>query len=496
MISKLNLLMAEFRERGLAHGLKRIILFLFRPITGLIKRSGFMIELFYGIFPKAIFLIPFHPVSSGLVNFPQTELVKAVRKFWHSNILGQFDFGGEKIARYEIFLYGGPNPKFSCPICQKSEWLSRVRQKNLFASHSCQSAKECEILCGRQGNELWTHIHQNFDFSAGCDSELPSPKCLAVIHREKESFFAPSCDIFVLIFRRQLSFVCQVDVVERPVKINWPNYDFLLIVNDGSIRKFPRPAIPVVMIGYDYWPIKDKGRQRAIDWLKPDIFLTPDPTPWKENFKMPPETKVVFYPLFDSLFFARPQLAKKELDLLVLGATTSSSVYQPRIVLNKQISRLSASYKIEFSHSAGDGNVSRKGAILREDSRTGSAIRFLNKWSEYLSSARYAIFGRMKYPGFAIKHYEILGSGAVPIFPETPDFKYLGIKPFEHYIPLSEVEGNNEKLSYYLDNYDKYKRIARNAVNWYKENSDRMIFRDFEETIREITNYKYPRRLI
>ena len=250
------------------------------------------------------------------------------------------------------------------------------------------------------------------------------------------------------------------------------------------------------MVGYDYWPKQDKGRQRAIDWLKPDVFLTPDPTPWKENFKIPSETKVVFYPLFDSLFFARPNLTEKELDLLALGATTSFSVYEPRIILNKQISRLPGHYKIEFSHSAGDGNVSKKGAVLKEDSRTGSVIRFLNKWSEYLSSARYAVFGRMKYPGFAIKHYEVLGSGAVPIFPETADFKYLKIRPFEHYIPLSEIEGDNEKLSYYLDNYDKYKYIAQEAVNWYKENSDRMIFRDFENLIGEITNHKYPKRLI
>lgn len=488
-------MLAELKEKGWIFAVRRIMFFLARPLTNLIKRNRVLLELFYGVLP-GVWIFLRLPSFSGLVKFPQTELVEAVRKFWYFNTPGQFDLEGEKITRYEIFLHGGPNPKFICPICQKSEWLSRVRQKNLLIPHSCDDIKECETLCKLQGNELWTHFHQNFDFSIGCDSKLPSPRCLAVIHREKNSFFASSCDIFMLVFRRQLSFACQVDVVKRPVRINWANYDFLLIVNDGNIRKFSRPAIPVVMIGYDYWPKEDKGRQRAIDWLKPDIFLTPDPGPWKENFKIPSETKVVFYPLFDSLFFARPELIKKELDLLVLGATTSSSVYGPRLILNKQISRLSRHYKIEFSHSAGDGNVSKKGAVLKEDSRTGSVIRFLNKWSEYLSSARYAVFGRMKYPGFAIKHYEVLGSGAVPIFPETPDFKYLKIRPFKHYIPLSEIEGNNEKLSHYLDNYDKYKYIAENAVNWYKENSDRMIFRDFENLVGEITNRKYPKRLI
>ena len=38
--------------------------------------------------------------------------------------------------------------------------------------------------------------------------------------------------------------------------------------------------------------------------------------------------------------------------------------------------------------------------------------------------------------------------------------------------------------------------IAENAVTWYKKNSDKMLFEDFENLIREITDYKYPKRLI
>jgi hypothetical protein len=84
----------------------------------------------------------------------------------------------------------------------------------------------------------------------------------------------------------------------------------------------------------------------------------------------------------------------------------------------------------------------------------------------------------------------------VPIFPEVSDLKYLGLKPHEHYIPLSEVEGNNEKLSYFLGNYDKFENMARKAVEWHKENSDRMIFNDFENIIRGITKSRFPARLI
>ena len=94
------------------------------------------------------------------------------------------------------------------------------------------------------------------------------------------------------------------------------------------------------------------------------------------------------------------------------------------------------------------------------------------------------------------KYYEALGSGAIPIFPEVPDLKLLGIKPFEHYIPLSEVEGDNEKLAFYLDHYQEYKHIAESAVNWYRQNSDKMLFEGFEEVVRSITKYEYPKRLV
>jgi len=113
-----------------------------------------------------------------------------------------------------------------------------------------------------------------------------------------------------------------------------------------------------------------------------------------------------------------------------------------------------------------------------------------------LGSAKYTIFGRMKYPILVWKYYETLGSGAIPIFPEVPDLKLLGVKPFEHYIPLSKIEGDSERLKYFLDNYDKYKYIAENAVRWYEQNENKLLFGDFEEVIRELTNYKYPKRLI
>jgi hypothetical protein len=201
--------------------------------------------------------------------------------------------------------------------------------------------------------------------------------------------------------------------------------------------------------------------------------------------------------MFASNFFTRPNLSQKSIDLLSIGNITGH-LYEGRRKLHSQLKSFqnqNSSYKIEFSHIVGTLEPDPAKGLEYTDSQ-GNKIRYLNKWSEYLGRAKYTVFGKMKYPVLVGKYYETLGSGAVPIFPEVQDLKLLGVKPFEHYIPLSEIEGNNERLKYFLDNYDKFKYIAENAVKWYKENSDIMLFNRFEDLIREVTNYKFPKRLL
>lgn len=494
---KFNILKEDFKDRGMFYGFKRIASYLFRPITNLMKRSRFLVNLRYGVFPNLKQRLPFYQSNSKMIKLPKSELVQELRKFWYSNTPGTFNLDGEKISRKDIFTYGGPNPKFTCSICQKSEWLSRVRQKNLFIPHTCPQVKECQTLCSRQGDELWTHYHQNFDFFFGCNSNLPAPKCLClsmVPDNFYKRFLVPRCDQGGRIFRRQWAYACQIDIVQKPIDINWSNYDFLFMNISGCNQKFPRPNIPIILYGHDFWG-EGKFFQWVINWVKPDMFLTSYPTQWKENLRFPSKTKIAFYPLFPSLFFTRPNLSDKKLDLLVIGST-ASSIYGSRISLDKQISQFSNHYKIEFSHRVGALGASWKGPAYYIDPITKAPVSYLNKWLEYLGSAKYVIFGRMKHSILAYKYYETLGSGAIPIFPEVPDLKLLGVKPFEHYIPLSEVEGNNDRLSYFLDHYEDFHHIAENAVKWYKRVSDKMLFNDSENLIREITNYKYPKRLI
>ena len=117
--NKLNSFKSVFLEKGFFPALRGIVVFLFRPFCKIIKGNVFLVNFFYGVWPnlgRKIFPIF---VASGIVKFPKSELVEKTRYFWYSNIPGEFNLDGEKISRNDIFTYGGPNPNFTCRICQK-----------------------------------------------------------------------------------------------------------------------------------------------------------------------------------------------------------------------------------------------------------------------------------------------------------------------------------------------------------------------------------------
>jgi len=163
-----------------------------------------------------------------------------------------------------------------------------------------------------------------------------------------------------------------------------------------------------------------------------------------------------------------------------------------------QIKPLAKKYNIGFSHRFGWVDRRHQGPVQYKTAE-GETVNYLNKWSEFLSSARYVTFGGnwgvcAEY--VSNKVYEALGSGAVPILPEVGDFKVLGIEPMVHYIPVSQIWKNNARLEELLNNYDEYKYIAENAVQWYEKNVDRMLFTDFEDMIHELLGRRYPKRLL
>ncbi len=487
-----NLVEAE----GILVAFKKILLFLPESLLELLNNNALFLKITYGfILPQLFKLFPF--IGAKVFKAPQTKLMKEAREFWFENGRDIFSLNSHQINKKEMFLHGGPSLQFSCDICQQSEWLSRVKQKNLFTSHSsCLTTEECEVLCQRQGNDLWKHYHQNFDFALGVDDALPTPKGIYVLFGPISQFFALRLEPMERVLRWQLALNCQLDLATFPLGIDWSKYDFVFMYLPGVIPKFKRPSIPIILFTHDFWR-EPEASQWVFDWLGPDVILTSCPAQWKENFRIGERSKVVFHPMFASNFFTRPSLSKKSIDLLVIG-NAIGPLYKGRVMLGKQIKKFQTQYpnfNIEFSQITGTFSPDPEKGLEYKDSQ-GNKIRYLNKWSEYLGSAKYVVFGRMKYPALVGKYYETLGSGAIPIFPEVPDLKLLGVKAFEHYIPLSEIDGNNERLNYFLDNYEKFKYIAENAVKWYKENSDKMLFENFENMVREITNYKFSKRLL
>lgn len=426
-----------------------------------------------------------------------SDLLQAARQFWYNNVPGTFNLGGEEITRQQIHVHGGPALDLdNCPICQKAEWLSRIRQENLYEQHKCQTRGKGKLRCARQGDELWATYHQDFWFSVGCDSQLDVPKALIVFHptrkvRLYERFWAPYCDFLFMNFRRLLAQTCQVEVVRSVKRADWSKYDFAIYQNLGDGFIFPKPPIPMVMIMYDLW-IKDY--QSIIDHFQPEYLLTPYPKTVRDNFTF--SGKLHFYPLHDSTFFSRPNLRKDKRTDLILAGSHRGIMYGPRRDLDKQGDGLAREFAIDFSHRHGALRHRHTGPT--EYVEGNNWVRYLNKWSEYLGSANYAAFasfGDKKFQPLFAKYYEIFGSGAVPIVPQIPDLDLLGVEPMVHYIPLEVAWKNRKKWRYILKNHKKYRRIAENAVRWHRENEKRLLFDQFEALVQDVTKDRYPKRL-
>lgn len=404
-----------------------------------------------------------------------------------------------------MHVHGGPSPDFKdCNTCQRSEWASRMAQKDLFEPHDCDTAEQCAILCKRQGDPLWTIYHQDFRFAYNrLDPDVNAPRGVAIFYDEPrarlwELWHERRCEQLMPRLRRQFAIASQLDVRPSFDEVWWHRYDYAFMMNTGDSVPLPnkRPLVPVIMYGHDPWT---SGIQKVLDFFSPEILLTPYPETWEKLFEIPRETSLWFYPQPEGTFFARPNLDEdtKSRDLLIIGSLSSHKLYHARVDFDEQAKQLHPRFKVEFSHARGTESWNWGGPVVRETEH--GTVRYLNAWSEYLGSSRFVAFapcGGGAERMMLMKFYECLGSGAVPIMPQVPALGSLGIRAMEHYIPFKRISGDNKALSSILDRYDEHKVIARNAVRWYTRNADRLLYNGFESLIEHITRRRFPRRTV
>jgi hypothetical protein len=435
----------------------------------------------------------------------KSKLVRDARAFWYNNKRGPFRVRGGEIARRQIQVHGGPRIELDgCELCQGMEWLSRATKENKYEAHDCRVSERARWLCERQNQDRWSYLHQDFTFSLGCNPKLNAPKCTYFVDEQVFQWHVDQGGNHISLNRRRgfaQAFQHNCVTISHLPNMEWQYYDLIFTVNRKRPQFFKRPkGIPMMMWGHDMW---HHNAQEILDHYKPEILLTSYPQSWKINFKIPRGTEVVPYFVGASTFYTRPNLdpERKPVGLLVIGER-KGGVYAPRVELDNQLKGLDASrYEIEFSH-----RPPRRPTRNYEPLST-QRNRYLNIYSEYLGRARFVIFGPCGFKGaksgrgkrraqemMLPKYYECLGSGAIPIMPRVPQMDLLQLEPWVHYVPLSEVWGNNARLAEILESYGDHFHIAQAAVKWHQENADSLLFDHFEDAVRRLTGNKYPRR--
>lgn len=435
----------------------------------------------------------------------KNNLMQAARAFWYNNEKGPLGLHHVKVTRKKIQTHGGPRVELDeCSICQSSEWLSRITSSNRFRKHTCPTSGRAKWLCNRQDKDQWSYVHQDFSFSFGCDPDLNAPKCLYLVEDLPYQWHTEQGGNHIALNRRRgFAQAFQHDCItfSSIQDVDWQKYDLIFINNRKGVRPFYVPSTaPMIMWGHDIWY---GHAQELLDAHRPMILLASCPQSWESNFDIPVETEIEPYFANASNFYTRPNLNHKHLDLLVIGERRGA-VYAPRVELDNQLKQLDRKrFMIEFSQ-----------RLPRRPRRNQEPLsmhqnRYLNVYSEYIGRSRFVIFGpcgsKGAKPGrpersakdlMMPKYYECLGSGAIPIMPRVSQLDYLKLKPYNtHYIPLSDVWGNNRKLAKILSDYERHHHIAQSAVDWHQENADALLFDHFEDVVRKATRNRYPKRI-
>ena len=436
-------------------------------------------------------------VKLGIERRRNSHLMLKARQHWYNNEGGPFVVDGVNVTRRQMDVHGGPDPThYRCETCQALEWTSRTTQTNRWHRHSCKNTgrlrEEVIASCKRQGSEWWTHMHSCYWYGVAHDPTLNAPK-MAVFYTTERGYreFWTRAGFHVNINKQRcFARACQVEpfLLSDMPRIDWKQYDLCLIHNRREVELYPRPTVPIILFCWDPW----KGNpQAALNHYQPEHVISPSPQLWLDKMTMPKHTKVWLYAAGEGNYFTHPNLepTRKCVDLVVLGAL-SSQHYAPRKAFQRQLESLPGRFLTLHLHEPNHGMTLPEAPLSEYNG-------FLNVYVDQIGRGRYATFGPCGGEAatiMAMKTYEVLGSGAIPILPEVPDLARLGIEPGVHYIPFSEIRANNKRLAYLLGHYSDHRHIAQAAVKWHQEHADRLLFDGFENVVQAATGGKFPRR--
>lgn len=415
-----------------------------------------------------------------------TELIAEVRRVWFTHEV-QFKLQDVVVGRFQLEEYGGPRRLTSCVTCALAEWQSRIHRVDKFTAHSCSDTAKQPVVrkwCARASDPLWLPRLRDYNFTLGVDPGLPGLRCLFVT-TDKNPHLYPGGHAGTQIWRKRLS-PFQLDFCtpgEFPGR-DISQYNVLILQSSGWTPILKGFKGVVILYGHDHHRAEIGRRVKEVFAAgQVDALFTPYPSIWVKYMAIPKRVPVVFTPFLDDPFWAQgsESFASRPLDVFVIG--TTSSAYAERIAIHALLSsaRDSLPFTVGFNKLARPqiktfGNPDSDACY-----KSVQKVRLLNAWSEFLSTARIAVFGQDNWGYLVAKHAEVLGASSLLVCSQIPDLALLGLKPGVHYIPIRRPVEKEliPQLSYLVKNFSRYQSVLLAGHKWFQQYANYFLYEKF-----------------
>lgn len=393
-----------------------------------------------------------------------------------------------RIEYTDIERVGGPRDYTKCWSCSAMEWYSRITQKSQFQKHACTDPAQNTptlLRCQQVMALEWRHRLRNYNFTLGLTPELPGMKCLFVIPEPAKLIRHGAVCGFMMWRKRLAKFQTVFCTAAQVPAQDLSKFDFLLMPINGLTPVIPQHQVKpkIILYGHDHHHPLIMQRVPQLLAAKPAALITPYPTIWQAEFKIPPETKVIFAPyLTDPMWSAmNTNFANRSRDVLIVG--TSGHAYPERqqiLELFKKKPQLPFRYTLWAAPEPPD--------LDENHSAKEYGTPVLAYWSSFLATSKICVFGQDKWGYLVSKYSEIMGATSLMVAPHIPDCDHLGIKRSIHYVPLARPVQTEliKQLTVLVQEYSKYQPMALAGLEWFRQYADKILYERFWRDIRFI----------